>query len=144
MVVALGIAIRDGRLIRSEREYHEAPQARSVVSEVPTPDLVRISNHSREPILVARITGVSARMTRGNGEVEHYLGKAEPDLNGVVAPGSSWETSIELVDVVNPGRTLQPNHGVDDWQISVTFQILDSEGQAWQRTDNGRPVKVND
>lgn len=74
VVVALGIAIRDGRAMRSEREYQEAAQARSVVSEVPTPHLMRISSHSREPILAVRVTGLSARVDRVSGDLEHHRG----------------------------------------------------------------------
>ncbi|MFI6309876.1 hypothetical protein ACIBEK_07040 [Nocardia fusca] len=41
VVVALGIAVRDGRTIRAERNDQLVAQARSVVSGVPTPEVSR-------------------------------------------------------------------------------------------------------
>ncbi|MEV0366855.1 hypothetical protein [Nocardia fusca] len=64
VVVTLGIAVRDGRAIRAERNDQLATQARSVVSSVPTPEVVTISNHSNEPILAAGITALTAVLQR--------------------------------------------------------------------------------
>ena len=99
VAVALGIAIRDGRAIRAERNDQLAAQARSVVSSVPTPELVTISNQSKEPILAAGITTLTAVLQRPDGSTDQCEGGAAPDLNGVIAPGDTWKTSIWLVSI---------------------------------------------
>ncbi|MEU1983273.1 hypothetical protein [Nocardia sp. NPDC019395] len=137
VAVALGIAIRDGRAIRAERNDQLAAQARSVVSSVPTPEVVTISNHSKEPILAAQITTLTAILQRPDGATDQYGGGADPDLNGVIAPGNTWETSIWLVSI--DGNNLMRPTPTDSWHVSVTFRVLDSDGWWWQRVDNNAP-----
>ncbi|MFD0362593.1 hypothetical protein ACFQZZ_14190 [Nocardia sp. GCM10030253] len=141
VVVALGISIRDGRAIRAQRNDDLAAQARSVVSEVPSAELIRISNHSREPILSVWITALNARLDRADGTQQHYQGSASPDLNGVVAPGSGWDVSVSLHNVAAPSQSLRP---ADDekWHVEVTFRVLDAGGTWWERVDNGPPKRV--
>lgn len=136
-----GHRIRDGRAIRAEKADHLAAQARSVVSEVPTPDSVKITNHSREVVLAVWITSISARLERRNGTPTHYEGTADPDLNGVVAPGDTWQTSISLTEVSDPSRPLRPAAD-EKWHVVIAFRVLDADGTWWERVDNGPPRRV--
>ncbi len=111
-----------------------------MVSEVPTPEVVTISNHSKEPVLAATVIAVTAQLQRPDGTSDHYQGKADPALNGVIAPGSAWRTSIALVSNES-GRPLRPATD-EKWYVSITFRLLDSDGRWWERIENGPPRRI--
>lgn len=82
----------------------------------------------------------AGRQRRTDGLSDRSLGGADPDLNGVIAPGDTWETSIRLVSA-EENNLLRPSLG-NSCYVAVTFRVLNSGSWWWDRAENGAPTPI--
>lgn len=163
VVVALWIAIRDGRQRHREQQDREASQARTVTGEVrirqfensffpmsggarvmPPSSLpvVAVENHGVEPILDVRIEAVTMRF--GGGLLEKWrLRDEHPSVGDAlilasVIGGQNTADDVIYFDELSAEMKIEPH------ACSVTFTFADARGLTWRRVNNGPPQRVLD
>lgn len=141
VVVALWIALRDGRRARDEQADRDARQARLVTFEVyRRGDRWRVgtTNQSTAPIFEVTVTKVTG--TDHVGYVEAVPGS--PAQLTVVPAGGKVEQTIKFADPESsPGSDSTSTNGVS-WSYQVSANFLDAAGLRWSRTGSDPPRRI--
>lgn len=129
VVVALWVAIRDGRQQRAELADRQAAQARLVTAYVDRLQgrwCVRTANHSTAPVYDVEVE-----------EVRHqqWVGNVEP------VPGSPAKLR-ELLPGAPVDRPLAGEVGGDPASAVVVFRFVDAAGLRWRREGTGPPQRL--
>lgn len=144
VVIALFVAINEGRRRRLDKEDSDAGQAR-LITVHRHPQGYVITNHSMAPILSLKIVNVEviedgvAAWEAGSGDDSD-----QSPSHDVVPPGEH-----KLFGVVNfrrPGTTevnLQRRLDRDD-VLRCTFAFTDAQGLRWKRQHQKQPERVLD
>lgn len=133
VVVALWIAVRDGRRVQALQDDRDAGQARLITFEVYTRgDRWRVGtmNHSAAPIFEVTVT----KVTCGDriGRVVEVPGS--PEQLAMVPPGDKPEQTTDIAVVEADG-----SHKMIG---SCTAHFLDAAGLRWSRTGSDPPQRI--
>ncbi|MDQ0376617.1 hypothetical protein [Amycolatopsis thermophila] len=149
VVVALGLALAEGRRRRRELADRQAAQARTIAATVNTVETlnadqleVSVRNYGQLPISEVAILDVSANalVWRLNDweihrpGVVHHRSEGLYQLAPVIGPNESSSAALRFRD--------QMNDEVDASTGAVTFTFVDADGLRWRRHKNGPPVRV--
>ena len=144
VIVALFVAINEGRRRRLDKEDSDAGQARLITAHKHAHGYV-ISNHSLAPILALKIVKVEVIE---DGLVAWELGTGEEGEDGaileVMAPGATKYS--ELREFRRPGSSevVVARRLASDDTLRCTFAFTDAQGLRWKRVDQKQPERVLD
>jgi hypothetical protein len=129
-IVALGIALREQRNARAERQDRDAGQARCVTVTVAwSSTVLEITNHSQLPVRRPRIESM--------GDPRSWW--AAP---GEVSPYQDPLNDSDYSEVLPRNTTYRVRyHGQED-PDSVTIMFTDAAGLRWRRTGLGEPLRI--
>lgn len=153
VIVALGVAIRDGRMARSERRDREAAQARNVfVSTELSFTLAAVASHGTV-VCDLVLTNWSDSTLLSVDPVDVFLpdrperqqwsdalmgdSASDQSPHDRVRPTGEWRAKVSLL--VEDSGALAVGDSV---RPSVTFRYTDAAGLVWERTDNDQPYRV--
>jgi hypothetical protein len=127
VVVALWVALRDGRQLRAEQSDRAAGQARLIIADVHRESgrwWVRTTNHSAAPVFEVEV--VEVRHGGGVSMVESVAGA--PAVLDKLAAGQTRDRAI------TPGG--DPSSGI------VVLCYRDAAGLRWRREGTGKPERI--
>jgi hypothetical protein len=140
IVVALWIAIRDGRYRDAERRDNEAAHARVVSgSRTSDPPRLRLSytNYGTFPVTSVRVVEVFGRFRETRSTGWSINGSDEPYVLAAIAPGQT---------VTTPPITVTWPAGTDVDETAAlyypTVVFVDTNGRWWERTAHDQPVRL--
>lgn len=140
VVVALWIAIRDGRYRDKERRDTEMAHARLVFgSRASNPPHLTLSytNHGSFPVTSVRLTGVLGCYKEVRSTGWTIDGSSEPYVLAAIAPGQTATT---------PPITVMWPEGVDVDETAAlyypTIVFVDTNGRWWERTAHDQPQRL--
>ncbi|WP_410587208.1 hypothetical protein [Amycolatopsis sp. lyj-23] len=154
VVVALGIAIRDGRMRDKERRDAEKAQARTVTAEVRqlprerwnafvSPFAVTITNHGNLPITqVALITVIC--IIDGRAHLKWQIKNAHDEhadqtsyfVDTVIGPGENSSAAVLSFADADRDSKIEPRSSI------IEIEFVDAQGLRWRKTNNGEPIRV--
>lgn len=140
VVVALWIAVRDGRRVRVEQADRDASQARLITFEVCRGGdgwRVRTTNQSMAPIFDVTMTVVTCGDRVGHVEP----GPGSPKKLPMISPdGKKVEQPIKFADRESHSRL--DFNSIDIGSCQVTANFLDAAGLRWSRTGSDPPRRI--
>jgi hypothetical protein len=140
VVVAMWIAIRDGRYRDAERRDNEMAHAR-VVSGARASDPPRLTvsytNYGTFPVTSVRLTDIFGRYKEISSTGWAISGSDEPYVLGAINPGQTVTTPP--IDVTWPAET-----AVDETAALYypTIVFVDTNGRWWERTAYDQPKRL--
>lgn len=142
VVVAMWIAIRDGRYRDSERRDMEAAHARFVsCARASDPPSLRVSytNYGNLPVTSVRLVAVCGRFGQTRSTGWSIGGSDEPHVLGAIAPGQTVTTPP--ISVSWPEDT-EVDEATALYYPTVVF--VDTNGRWWERTAHDQPRRLLD
>jgi len=140
VVVALWIAIRDGRYRDAERRDNEAAHARLVSgARASDPPRLKVSftNYGTFPVTSVRLVDIFGRFADTRSTGWSVNGSAEPYVLAAIAPGQT---------VTTPPITITWPAGTDVDETAAlyypTVVFIDTNGRWWQRTAHDQPQRL--
>jgi hypothetical protein len=140
VVVAMWIAIRDGRYRDAERRDNEAAHAR-VVSGARASDppslTVSYTNYGTFPVTSVRLMDISGRFQETSSTGWSVDGSSEPYVLGAIGPGQTVTTppiSIDWPEGSNVDETAALYY--------PTVAFVDTNGRWWERTAHDQPRRL--
>ena len=160
VIVALLLAVVDGRRLRRERRDNDAAQARTIFGQVrqertevlPAVVIglwsVFVDNHGTLPVTDVTVESLLAH--HKDGSVSNWkAGDGLPTtLAKVIAPSESKNGGdIEPIDLVFEKKTDRDGNDISgpdmsDYEFTVTITFVDANGARWRRTDTQPPTRV--
>lgn len=140
VVVALWIAIRDGRYRDTERRDNEAAHARFVSgSRTADPPRLRLSytNYGTFPVTSVRLVDVFGRFRETRSTGWSINGSAEPYVLAAIAPGQTVTTPP--ITITWPADT-EVDETAALYYPTVVF--VDTNGRWWERTAHDQPQRL--
>ncbi|MFF8593989.1 hypothetical protein ACF061_21590 [Streptomyces sp. NPDC015220] len=134
-LVALGVAVRDGRARAAERADRDAAQARLLITRA-RGGTVYVDNYSDQPFL--EVWWITADAVGPASEVTpvRYAGQERRYIRPLPAKGSS---TIGLSEQVWDGHSgPSPRNST----VRATIHYLDAAGLWWSRTGGEQPVRL--
>ncbi|GGU57716.1 hypothetical protein GCM10010178_57550 [Lentzea flava] len=140
VVVAIWIAIRDGRYRDAERRDNEAMHARLVSgSRASNPPHLTISysNYGNCPVTSVRVVDVVGRFGETHSSGWSIDGSSEPYVLGAIGPGQTVTTPPISV-------TWPEGHQVDETAALYypTIVFFDANGRWWERRAHDQPRRL--
>ncbi|OLF14329.1 hypothetical protein BLA60_04150 [Actinophytocola xinjiangensis] len=140
VVVALWIAVRDGRYRDAERRDNEAAHAR-FVSGARTSDPPRLTlsytNYGSLPVTSVRLIAVSGRFGTTRSTDWSIGGSAEPYVLGAIAPG---QTATTPPIAIHWPADADVDEATALYYPTVVF--VDPNGRWWERTAHDQPRRL--
>jgi hypothetical protein len=140
VVVAMWIAIRDGRYRDAERRDNELAHAR-VVSAARASDPPRLTvsytNYGTFPVTSVRLTDIVGRFKEATSTGWSISGSDEPYVLGAISPGQTVTTPPITVD--------WPEETEVDEKAALyypTIVFVDTNGRWWERTAHDQPQRL--
>lgn len=140
VVVAMWIAIRDGRYRDAERRDNEAAHARFVsCARASDPPRLTVSytNYGNLPVTSVRLVEMFGRFRQTRSTGWSIGGSAEPYVLGAIAPGQTVTTPP--ISVRWPEDT-EVDEATALYYPTVVF--VDTNGRWWQRTAHDLPRRL--
>ncbi|WP_336054312.1 hypothetical protein [Streptomyces sp. CA2R101] len=148
-IVALSLAVHEGRVRRRDEWDRQAAQARLVVSTIPGTSAT-VVNHSETPLLQLRVLRVDADDPTGPVAVRWSDDSPDKRVFDNVAGGKSCSAELR---VQGWGPKFHPVHGYevgtdegitpsDATNLRLTIQFLDAAGLWWQRVGLQPPTRL--
>ncbi|USQ89880.1 hypothetical protein NFX46_40040 (plasmid) [Streptomyces phaeoluteigriseus] len=128
VVVALWVAIRDGRRQDKDRLERESSQAKLVTCDAQNFPRVVITNHSGLPVLDVRLVKLEIGLARRFWYVEGSSGTLGAETSWV------WVAPQDLVSDLDLEIYL-----VSGFKPTMTIRITDASGSQWFREGSNQP-----
>ncbi|RAS65122.1 hypothetical protein C8D87_105617 [Lentzea atacamensis] len=140
VIVAIWIAVRDGRYRDAERRDNEAMHARLVSgarASNPPSLTISYSNYGSCPVTSVRVVDVAGRFGETRSTGWSIGGSAEPYVLGAIAPGQTVTTPPISV-------TWPEGQDVDETAALYypTIVFFDTNGRWWERRGHDQPRRL--
>ncbi|MFD0074299.1 hypothetical protein ACFVIY_17880 [Streptomyces sp. NPDC127166] len=142
VVVALFVAVNEGRRRRLDQADAEAAQARMVTVHRESLG-VRIVNHSTHPLLGLTVTEIVVKEADGRRLVP-AINNGGPPTFDVMGPGAGVPLTLshfkpEDEDQVDARKQLLATD-----HVCCTYQFTDAQGLRWKRKDLEQPERLRE
>lgn len=162
VVIALALALMDGRRRNTERRDAERARARLVlfqrVEVVTDAYAYSIVNYTSQPVLKVTVLSLTAvdlatqeRYSASKAKVRRPMSDAEASLPLTQEVLHPWkegrpEWSLVFTDWAPEGGPLNPDWmprgGWEHAQLDCRYRFTDADGGVWERVNDGEPKRV--